>query len=117
MVKPPSWQHSDSYQTANVTMGLKIMHIQERRSTSRSPSSSKGYAVLNGIDLDLRTHDVSPTGALVELASSYSIREGMKLRIHLNACLVRRAVVCRVVSGNMLALKFENPIPEAATIH
>ena len=92
------------------------MYVQERRSTSRFSSTSKGYAVLNGIDLDLKTHDVSPQGALVEFASHYSIREGMRLRIHLNNYLVRMAVVCRIVTGNsrtLFALKFEIPLPEA----
>lgn len=97
------------------------MHIQERRRTSRLPSTSKGYAIINGIDLDIRTHDISPMGALVEFASHYSIREGMKLRVHLDACHARMAVVCRIVADNsrtLFALKFENTLPEAvATIH
>ena len=96
------------------------MHVQERRSTSRLPLTSKGYAILNGIDLDLKTHDISPKGALVEFASHYSIREGMKLRVHLDACLVRMAVVCRIVTGNsrtLFALKFETPLPEAVAVY
>lgn len=97
------------------------MHAQERRRASRSPSTSKGYAILNGIDLDIRTHDISPMGALVEFASPYAIREGMKLRVHLDACHVRMAVVCRTTTGNsrtLFALKFESTLPEtASSIH
>ena len=91
------------------------MHAQERRSTTRSPLASKGYAILNGIDLDLKTHDISPMGALVEFSSHYPIRERTRLRVHLDACLIRMAVVCRVVTDNsstLFALKFENPLPE-----
>lgn len=94
------------------------MHAQERRRTSRFPSTSKGYAILNGIDLDMRAHDISPMGALVEFASHYSIREGTRLRIHIDACLIRMAVVCRIVTVNsrtLFALKFENTLPETAS--
>ena len=96
------------------------MHIQERRSTSRLPLSSKGYAILNGIDLDLKTHDVSTKGALVEFFAPYSIRKGVKLRVHLNPGFIGMAVVCRVIPGNgriLLALEFDTPLPEAVTIH
>jgi len=96
------------------------MHVQERRSTSRYVVFSTGYAILNGVDLDLKTHDISSSGALVEFTSHCSIREGLKLSIHLDIGYVRTAVVCRTVADkerNLFALKFEESLPETATVH
>ena len=96
------------------------MHIPERRSARRHPSSSRGYVILNGVDLDLRTHDISSGGALVEFTSSCSIREGLKLSVHLDIGYVGTAVVCRAVADNdraLFALKFEERLPETITIH
>lgn len=96
------------------------MHVQERRSANRYLSSSKGYVILNGVDLDLKAHDISSGGALVEFASRYAIREGAKLRIHLDIGYAGTAVVCRTVAHDdrvLFALQFEESLPETVTIH
>lgn len=96
------------------------MHVQERRGARRYPSSLKGYVIVNGIDLDLRTHDISLTGALVEFSSLCSIRTGLKLRVHLDIGYIGTAVVCRSVADNdraLFAIAFEEPLPETVTIH
>ncbi len=96
------------------------MHVQERRNANRQLTSSKGYVILNGVDLDLRTHDISSGGALVEFSSRCSVREGLKLRVHLDIGYVGTATVCRTVIDNeraLIALKFEEYLPETVTIH
>lgn len=96
------------------------MHVQERRNTNRYLSSAKGYVILNGVDLDLKAHDISSGGALVEFTSRCVIREGAKLRIHLDIGYVGTAVVCRAVCENnraLFALQFEELLPETVTIH
>ena len=94
------------------------MHVQERRSATRHLSSSEGYVILNGIDLDLKAHDISSGGALVELPSRCSIREGLKLSVHLDIGYVGTAVVCRASANHALfALKFEYVLPETLTRH
>jgi hypothetical protein len=84
--------------------------IQERRSTERFPLRSKGCTIFNGDNLDLRTHDVSLGGTLVEFVSPCSITEGAKLRLYLDIGFVGRAVVCRVITydnGTLFGLKFD----------
>ena len=96
-------------------MGRVKMPIQERRSATRYFSSSKGYVILNGVDLDLETHDISSCGALIALESRHAIREGVKLCVHLDIGHVGTAVVRRAtLTGDrtMLALQFEERLPE-----
>lgn len=96
------------------------MLIQERRSDSRHLSSAKGYVILNGVDLDLKAHDISSGGALVEFYSACSIRAGMKFRIHLDIGYVGTAVVCRAIADNgpaLFALQFEERLPETVMLH
>jgi len=96
------------------------MHTQERRSTNRLPSTAKGYVILNGVDLDLRAHDISSAGVLVEFSSSCSIREGVKLRVHLDIGYVGTAIVCRTIISDeriLCALQFEEQLPATIIIH
>jgi hypothetical protein len=114
------------------------MHIQEQRSSNRFPVESTGCAIINGSNVDLKTHDVSQGGALVEFLSLTSLKKGMKLRICLTIGFTGRAIVCRVNTRNNRTLyslvfdrfdfysdlalsayfvKHEHHLSEAVTIH
>lgn len=115
------------------------MYAQERRAFRRIPFGSKGCVILNGVDVDIKTHDISLGGALVEFdATCTHITEGMKLRVYLNAGFIGRAIVCRMIASKncvLCGLKFdrfdfrtdrmldafivglENGISEIVTIH
>lgn len=91
------------------------MQTQERRSANRYPSSSRGYVVLNGIDLDLKMRDISSCGALIELPSCHPIREGVALNLHLDNGHIKTAIVRRTANcgdHTLLALQFEERLPE-----
>jgi hypothetical protein len=86
------------------------MLIQEQRSSNRFPVDSTGCAIINGNNVDLKTHDVSQGGALVEFLSITSLKKGMKLRVRLNIGFTGRAIVCRVNTRNnciLYSLKFD----------
>jgi hypothetical protein len=57
---------------------------------------SAGCAIINGDNVDLRTLDISQGGALVEMVTPASLKEGSRLRVHLNVGFVGRAIVCRI---------------------
>lgn len=86
------------------------MHIQERRSTNRFSLESQGCAIIKGRNVDLKTHDVSQGGALVEFVTPSSLKKGTRLRIHLSVGFVGRAIVCRVNTRDnrtLYSLKFD----------
>jgi len=87
------------------------MGIQEKRSSNRFSVDSTGYAIVSGNKIDLKMHDVSEGGALVEfLANTSLIRQGMKLRVRLNIGFTGRAIVCRVNTRNgctLYSLEFD----------
>lgn len=115
------------------------MYAQERRASRRIPFSSRGCVILNGVDVDIRTHDISLGGALVEFDTAFPpVTEGMKLRVYLNAGFIGRAIVCRIIASRncmLCGLKFdrfdfrtdqmlgafidrlENGLAETGTIH
>jgi hypothetical protein len=114
------------------------MHIQERRSADRFSMDSTGCAIIDGSNVDLKTHDVSLGGALVEFIAPLSLKKGARLRIHLTIGFIGRATICRINSRNsrtLYSLKFdrfdfysdlvlsayfvkhENHLSKAATIH
>lgn len=69
-----------------------------------------GCAIINGCNIDLKTHDISQGGALVEFATPPSLKTGMPLRLQLNIGFVGKAVVCRVTTRDkrtLYSLKFE----------
>lgn len=84
------------------------MQIQERRSSKRIPLAFNGYAVIGGIKIPLKTHDVSQTGALVEIGDfGLPIQEAMQLGVHLDNGFVANAVVYRVArEGGVYGVKF-----------
>ena len=86
------------------------MQPQERRSTSRIPLSSKGYAILDNNDIDLTTHNISLGGALVEFAMNHHLREGMAIRVSLDFGFMGQAVVCHATADNstLCGLKFDH---------
>ncbi len=86
------------------------MHIQERRAAPRFPLDSTGCAIINGSNVDLKTHDVSQGGALVEFVALTSLKKGTKLRVRLNIGFIGRAIICRVNTSNnctLYSLKFD----------
>jgi hypothetical protein len=87
------------------------MYAQERRTSRRIPLSSKGCVIINGVDVDIRTHDLSLGGALVEFDAAFPpVTEGMKLRVYLNAGFIGRAIVCRTIASKsctLFGLKFD----------
>ncbi|MBI3903192.1 MAG: PilZ domain-containing protein [Nitrosomonadales bacterium] len=95
------------------------MQIQERRSAKRYPSVSKGYVILNGVDLDLNIRNISTAGILIALSSPCVFQNGAKLCIHLDIGHVGTAVVCRsetLDNQNLVALKFEVALPVSITL-
>jgi hypothetical protein len=72
------------------------MDIQERRSAKRFPLELKGSVFINGINIDLKTHDVSLGGTLVEFVTPSSLKGATKVRVRLNIGFSGRAIVCRV---------------------
>jgi hypothetical protein len=86
------------------------MQIQERRSANRFSLDSQGCAIIGGSNVDLKTHDVSQGGALVEFVSPSALKKGTRLRLHLNVGFVGKAIVCRVNTRDnrtLYSLKFE----------
>ncbi len=86
------------------------MQIRERRSAKRIPLAFNGYAVIDGLKIPLKTHDVSQTGALVEIVDfGLPIQEAMQLGVHLDNGFVGNAVVYRVAAreeGAWYGVKF-----------
>jgi len=85
------------------------MHIQERRIANRFPLASSGCAIINGNNVDLKTHDVSQGGALVEFVAPPPLKNGTRLRIRLDIGLIGKATVCRVNTRDnrtLYSLKF-----------
>lgn len=89
---------------------MEKMQTQERRSSRRIPLAFNGYAVINGVKAALRTHDISPGGALVEIAEfAPRIGEVVQLGVHLDNGFVGDAVVYRATphnSGGLYGIKF-----------
>jgi hypothetical protein len=71
------------------------MNSQERRAAQRVPLNSGGCAIINGDNIDIKTHGVSKTGALIEFIPPIPIKEGTKFRAHLNIGFIGRAKICR----------------------
>ena len=86
------------------------MQTQERRNSRRAPLAFNGYAVIHGVRASLRTHDISPGGALVEIADfAPRIGEVVQLGVHLDNGFVGDAVVYRATphnSGGLYGIKF-----------
>lgn len=76
------------------------MHTQERRRAKRFPLKLRGYAIINGINVDLQTRDVSQGGSLVKFATHVPLRQGTKLLIRLEIGLLGRAIICRASAGD-----------------
>lgn len=76
------------------------MHRQERRSAERYLLDTRGCAIIDGSNVDLRTYDVSQGGAQVEFLTPHSLKVGTKLRVRLNIGFIGRAIVCRVDKRN-----------------
>ena len=86
------------------------MHIHERRIGTRFPLELKGYAIINGSNVDLKTHDVSQGGALVKLVTHTLLKNGTRLLIRLNIGFMGRAIISRNnTHGNctLYSLKFD----------
>ena len=82
----------------------------ERRRAKRLPLNSGGCAIINGDNIDIRTHSVSESGALVELIPHVPLAEGAKLRAHLNIGFIGRTKVCRTETRDdctLYGIKFE----------
>ncbi len=87
------------------------MNIPERRCFRRFPFASNGCVMVNGVDVDIRTHDISQGGALVEFNTApHLVADGMSFPVYLNAGFIGSATVCqRAVSKNcvLYGLKFD----------
>jgi hypothetical protein len=86
------------------------MHVQERRSAKRFPLELQGYAIINGSSVDLKTHDVSPEGALVKLGTHFLLKNGTKLLVRLKIGFMGRAIIFRVNTCDnrtLYSLKFD----------
>ena len=84
------------------------MHIQERRNTKRFLLELQGYAIINGSNIDLKTHDVSQGGALVKLVTHTLLKNGTKILVRFNIGFMGRAIVCRLNTRDALySLKFD----------
>lgn len=81
------------------------MNVLDRRNYSRLPFSSKGCVIVDGVDVDIWTHDISHGGALVEFISAFAnVTEGMELPVYLNVGFIGKATVCRTVGSNNCVL-------------
>jgi hypothetical protein len=86
------------------------MHILEQRSGKRFPLELRGYAIINGSNIDLKTRDVSQGGALVKLVTHASLKKGTKLLVRLNIGFVGRAIIGRINTRDnctLYSLKFD----------
>ncbi|MBY0577967.1 MAG: PilZ domain-containing protein [Burkholderiales bacterium] len=81
------------------------MQVTERRKNPRSPLHSRGFAMMDGIRVNLKTHDVSLGGSLVELEDPPELEEGSTIDVRLEIGFDVKARVCRVsktANGNLM---------------
>ncbi len=72
------------------------MQVTERRKNPRSPLHSRGFAVLDGIRVNLKTHDVSLGGSLIELEEAPHLAEGASIDVRLEIGFDVKARICRI---------------------
>ena len=87
------------------------MQIAERRKKPRSPLHSKGSAMLDGIRVRLKTHDVSLAGSLVEFSNAPPLEKDSCIDVRLDIGFVAKARISRIsrnVNGKlMVGLAFD----------
>ena len=91
---------------AFINYGEKLkMQVTERRKNPRSPLHSRGFAMVDGIRIGLKTHDVSLGGSLIELESTPELSEGANIDLRLEIGFDVKARVCRIMrapNGNLM---------------
>lgn len=83
------------------------MHIQERRIAKRFPLELRGYAIINGSNVDMRTRNVSQGGGLVKFASHITFKQGMKLLVRFDIGFMARAIICRCDNDALYSIMFD----------
>ena len=81
------------------------MQLAERRRKPRSPLHSKGFAMLGGTRINLKTHNVSLAGSLVEFEDPPHLEKGSDIDIRLDIGFVAKARISRIsrnVNGNLM---------------
>ena len=81
------------------------MQIAERRRKPRSPLHSRGSAMLDGIRIRLKTHDVSLAGSLVEFSNPPTLEKGSCIDVRLDIGFVAKARISRIsrnANGNLM---------------
>jgi hypothetical protein len=84
------------------------MFIQERRNAKRFPLELQGHAIINGSNVDLKTHDVSQGGVLVKFVTHTLLKNGTKILIRLNIGFMGRGIICHTRDNcDLYSLKFD----------
>lgn len=76
----------------------------ERRGAKRFPLELCGYAIINGDAVQLRTHDISQGGSLLQIDMDVPLEIGSNLLVRLDVPMKGKAVICRVIANGQYIL-------------
>lgn len=83
------------------------MHIKEQRIAKRFPLELRGYAIINGSNIEMRTRNVSQGGGLVKFATHITLKKGMKLLVRFDIGFMARAIICRCGNDTLYSIMFD----------
>lgn len=83
------------------------MENLNRRRVERFALHSAGFAVIDGNRIDLKTHDISLDGSLIEFIGQCVLDSCKKFDIYLDIGFIGKASICRVTQSGLFGIKFD----------